>query len=378
MAKALVVDNKRDDAERLRKELEEPSSANVTMRFRPVDCAYTGESAVEMARCGGLYELILLDMQIPWTDGGPEHNENGFRACEQIRILQPHSHIIVVTGYASMGAALKMGQRGADLFLEKPVSEGNIHLVAEQAIRELAKEPERILSRLRETTITRGRIHDAKNALNNIVVAIGNLQDTCNSVSRFVAARDLPSMLVELGRIRQFAGLIQDTLTAVETGQRSQPDDCDLHQIVSSSVSKAGILYGEAGQSVRMHIGETVPRLRGAREELEQIVFLLVSNALQATAPGGHVDVSVRSGFSGRAREVLLSIADDGPGLAPHVRERLFQPEVSTRGEGHGHGLFLARVFARNHGGSIEWDSSGGKGTCFTVRLPAAEIGDEG
>ena len=71
---------------------------------------------------------------------------------------------------------------------------------------------------------------------------------------------------------------------------------------------------------------------------------------------------------------VVIEIRDDGPGIPPEIRERLFEPFFSTKGAGGGTGLGLSicRRIVSEHGGSIRVDSSHGAGTSFTVRLPVS------
>jgi signal transduction histidine kinase/ActR/RegA family two-component response regulator len=109
---------------------------------------------------------------------------------------------------------------------------------------------------------------------------------------------------------------------------------------------------------------------------LQQVVLNLVANAIQAVgAQTGTVKVSVVSGQSelgGRA--VVLSVEDDGCGMTNEVRQRIFEPFFSTKGdEGSGWGLAVAHAAVREMGGSIAVHSEEGKGTRFQVELPASD-----
>ena len=67
-----------------------------------------------------------------------------------------------------------------------------------------------------------------------------------------------------------------------------------------------------------------------------------------------------------------LAVADDGPGIPPEVRERIFEPLFSTRPFGVGLGLPLVRRIVEQHGGELVVESSPGAGARFTIRLPVA------
>ena len=99
--------------------------------------------------------------------------------------------------------------------------------------------------------------------------------------------------------------------------------------------------------------------------KLAWVVSSVLGNALRYSPPGGTVDVALAAA----AGEAELRIADQGPGLSPEVRDRLFDRSFAT-------GLFLAREIIEALGGSIRADSEPGGGAAFTLRLPLA--GKEG
>jgi hypothetical protein len=99
----------------------------------------------------------------------------------------------------------------------------------------------------------------------------------------------------------------------------------------------------------------------------------LVLNARDAVDPkGGHITVRVEL-TAGRA---LLEVADDGPGIAPEVREHLFEPFFTQRRQGRGAGLGLAVVYgiASAHGGDVDVKSAPGEGARFRVRMPLGDV----
>ena len=94
-----------------------------------------------------------------------------------------------------------------------------------------------------------------------------------------------------------------------------------------------------------------------------------ISDVVQGTERRGLIRVrtSVEDGAA------VISIADTGGGIPPHIRERIFEPFFTTKevGKGTGQGLFIARsVIAEKHGGSLTFETETGKGTTFRIRLP--------
>jgi two-component system cell cycle sensor histidine kinase/response regulator CckA len=98
----------------------------------------------------------------------------------------------------------------------------------------------------------------------------------------------------------------------------------------------------------------------------------LAANAQAAMAGGGTLRLAVHTDGG----EAVLTVADDGPGLSPEVRDQIFEPFFSTSGIGESTGLGLATVHGIVHqsGGSIDVESELGSGTCFTIRLPLAPL----
>jgi signal transduction histidine kinase len=114
-----------------------------------------------------------------------------------------------------------------------------------------------------------------------------------------------------------------------------------------------------------------LPRVRLGHEQLVQLLLNLVMNAADACGERGTISV-VLEPTPGGARIV---VTDDGPGVAPEVRERLFEPFVTTKevGKGTGLGLAVSRGLVEASGGSIELDANYTSGARFVIELPAAK-----
>jgi two-component system NtrC family sensor kinase len=111
-------------------------------------------------------------------------------------------------------------------------------------------------------------------------------------------------------------------------------------------------------------------RVAGHRASLEQVVVNLVTNAAESIRGGGTITVSV----AGDGGEVVLEVRDTGCGMPPDVASQCMEPFFTTQpgGKGTGLGLPIAAGIVQRHGGRIALQSEPGKGTVFTVRLPAA------
>ncbi len=116
--------------------------------------------------------------------------------------------------------------------------------------------------------------------------------------------------------------------------------------------------------------GEAV---RCNRELLLSALQNLVTNAIQATGEGGRI---ILSAHVQNEDQLVISVADNGPGIAPELRQKIFEPFVTTRSSGTGLGLAVARGVAHAHQGDLEMESVVGKGTVFSMRLPVIKCSD--
>jgi signal transduction histidine kinase len=108
-------------------------------------------------------------------------------------------------------------------------------------------------------------------------------------------------------------------------------------------------------------------RVRLGGEELKQVLFNLVRNALEAVPEGA----TIRVGWAARPGAYELWVADDGPGMDQATLRRVRRPFVTTRAQGTGLGLAIVDRLAREAGGRLDLESAPGRGTTCRVRLPA-------
>ncbi len=111
-----------------------------------------------------------------------------------------------------------------------------------------------------------------------------------------------------------------------------------------------------------------LPEVALSREQLTQVLLNLVLNAADAVGPGGHVALRARPEGKG----VMVEVEDDGPGVSETIRDRLFEPFVTTKdvGKGTGLGLAVCRGLVEAAGGTINLDPRTEKGARFVIELP--------
>lgn len=125
------------------------------------------------------------------------------------------------------------------------------------------------------------------------------------------------------------------------------------------------------GLSLATRYPRHIPAIRGDTSQLEQVLVNLALNGMQAMQEDhqGKLEISARY----RDKQVCLQVSDTGHGIPPGTRRRLFDPFFTTKPQGAGLGLFSCRRIVQAHGGTIRVRSEVGKGTRFSVCLPAYE-----
>jgi two-component system sensor histidine kinase HydH len=119
-------------------------------------------------------------------------------------------------------------------------------------------------------------------------------------------------------------------------------------------------------RDVRLTVQADRQPVRCDPRKIKQAVINLVQNAIEASPPGGMVEIEVEGGDRTRAR-----VLDRGPGIEPSVSAKVFDPGVTTKARGSGLGLTIARALLRQHGGEVTIAARPGGGTVATMELPA-------
>ena len=228
-----------------------------------------------------------------------------------------------------------------------------------------------------------GIAHDLNNLL---TVVLGALEQ-----ARGVAVRsDVARTLDEAIEAAQTAGRLTHRLLAYAGRGRRETARIHPAEVVREA---ARLLHMAAPPdlAVEADAPEQAPLVSGDRAQLVQAVFNLGLNAVQAITEHGRgtrVRIGTRTaegpdcaalpwqahGLEPPARAVAFVVEDDGPGVPPEVRERLFTPFFTTRGQGTGLGLAVVFGAARAHRGFVELDDDHRPGARFVVWLPALDV----
>ena len=167
------------------------------------------------------------------------------------------------------------------------------------------------------------------------------------------------------------AGRVHTLVAAIKgftyMDQSNIPKPVAIGQGLSDTKAVLGAKARSKSVTVTIHVAEDLPPVEGLGGELNQVWANLIDNAIDAAPESGHVEVTA----VGKPDAVVVTVADDGPGVPAEIVEKIFDPFFTTKpvGSGTGLGLDIARRIVRQHDGQIELESKPGR-TAFRVILP--------
>jgi PAS domain S-box-containing protein len=195
---------------------------------------------------------------------------------------------------------------------------------------------------------------------------------------------DTEESLKQIGAASRRAADLTRHLLAFSRKQEMQPQDLSLNEVIQGMSKMVGRLLG-ADIVLRFEPGPRLPAVHGDMGMIEQVLLNLAVNARDAMPRGGQLvirtaetvveETRAQNNPEARAgRFVCLSVQDTGCGIAPEILPRIFEPFFTTKERGKGTGLGLATVYGvvKQHQGWVEVESEPGRGTTFTVFLPAS------
>jgi two-component system nitrogen regulation sensor histidine kinase NtrY len=214
--------------------------------------------------------------------------------------------------------------------------------------------------------VARRLAHEIKNPLTPI-------QLSAERMRRKLSALDAPlSDLVQectttiIGEVESLKSLVDEfSQFARMPAPRAVP--ADLHQLLNDALALYDGLFAE--MTFERQFADAVPQVRVDPEQMRRVIINLVDNAIEASDRKG--TVCIETAHDPANSVVRVTVADDGPGIPPAEREKLFLPYYSTKGRGSGLGLAIVRRIVAEHGGSIEVTENVPRGTRFTIELPA-------
>ena len=192
-----------------------------------------------------------------------------------------------------------------------------------------------------------------------------------------IIGRDLPTTSparAVVKDVRQEIARINRIVTDLLQTARPHPPKVRKSDL-NTTVEHAVMLGRQQGLSkaveVTLHKDPSLPEVEHDSDQIHQVMLNLLLNALQAIDQKGKIAVTVER----QQNSAVIEVADNGRGIPPELLPNIFRPFFTTKGDGTGLGLSLARRIVEDHQGRIDVTSTVGKGTTFAVVLPLAAHG---
>ena len=318
----------------------------------------------------------------------------------RVYLLAYAAALLLGVGY--LGVRLKAANEG----LERRVAERTREL--SEALRHLKESEAQLIQSEKMSSLGQmvaGVAHEINTPLAYVKNSLGSVNDRLPSISaaieqsekllqllgagninpedlnlQFAQTSALLSQLKQQGVLPELAGLVKDGLYG--TGEmaeivgnlkdfsrldRSKVASFNLNDGLNSSLGLARHMLKSV--NVKRRFGE-IPSITCAPSQINQVFLNLITNAAQALpAANGEITLSTRA----EAEGVVVEIADNGKGIPADILPKIFDPFFTTKeaGKGTGLGLSISYKIVEQHGGRIKVDSEVGKGSKFTVWLPA-------
>lgn len=317
------------------------------------------------------YDAIVLDLNLP--------DSTGIDTVEAVQSAAPHLPIVVLTGLEDEELASEALNVGAQDYVVKDHLETTLARAIRYAMERhraqtrLAKLQQELDTRDKLATLGaflagfHGELREATEEVTHTLYRLRELVESAGDDTDGEAEGLVAEAMEEMNRLDAVTRNLRETYKAQEV-VRAVP----LDEVVLEAVNLFRATIPE-GIAVELDLDETPP-LEVVPGQLVQAVTHLLRNAAEAMPTGGTIRVAVAEAEEGW--EVV--VVDEGEGVPQAVRDRVYEPFVSTKEDGDGLGLAVADRIARTHDGEITLETAQGEGTRARLRLPSERVSPDG
>lgn len=323
-------------------------------------------------------DLAVLDIMLPGA--------SGIELCAELKQKYPNLPVLILSALHDVQTHRRAVEAGADDYLSKPVHRGELSLRVRSLLllrrmqRELSQQND-VLTKQRDQLVRLAAqkhelmeivVHDLKNPL-SAIVSNASFVESANTMSDDV--RDAAGAITRAASnmLRMVQNLL-DVAREDDVGITPHLEQCDL----AGLVEKTCTLMSKRAEERKVRLSasiEAIGAVRADSDYMRRVLENLLDNALRYTPRGGSVTVNL-----GRAdADLVLSVADTGPGIPDEHKARVFDKyaqldrsiDRAQQRFGRGLGLTFCRLVAEAHGGRIWVEDAEPKGARFCLRFPA-------
>jgi len=303
-----------------------------------------------------------------WT--GPSYNP-GFLRC----VASGECSHSEMTAQRNDGSALEIEVHGIPMQYQ-----GKPHVLTIARDITEKKRSEEELARQRDSLYQREKLaalgsllagvaHELNNPL-SVVVARAVLLEEQGDAATQTAALKIRTAAERCARIVR-------TFLAMARQQRPERGPVAMNEVVKAALDMTGYAIHTTGIDVTLDLGADIPPILADADQLHQVLLNLIINAqqsLQDSPPPRRLRIATR--YVPRNDLLRVVVTDNGPGIPPHLRARIFDPYFTTKptGKGTGVGLAVSLGIVEAHGGTLAVDTPAAGGAAFIVALPVVPI----
>jgi signal transduction histidine kinase len=326
--------------------------------------------------------IIITDWMMPKMDG--------LTLTRELRAdaLTRHIPVVMLTARSDIEDKVEGLETGVNAYLAKPFAATELVSTIRSLLRTQEATADTLLTQKMDSleTIAGGLAHEIRNPLNYLKNALASVQDDCQTLLETVKGADLAPP--QSGTVKKLDARMQKMFEVSQAGVKRIASTVDLMVRYSREGYARSTRAYDAFAAVRdvvLIVAPTVSRevtitldLEGegivicVAEELNQVLTNLIQNALEAVASDGTGVVTIQGRSD--ADHVVLSVKDNGHGIAEAERGRVFDAFYTTKevGQGLGLGLTITRRVVLGMGGTLSLKSQVGVGSEFIIRVPNA------
>jgi len=306
--------------------------------------------------------VVILDLHLP--------DQHGLEALRSIRKMDRDAQVVILTGFATLEAVEESMRLGASDCLHKPFDAATLRSRLRELVNQESQpgvdsvnESRSPYGPVEEGLVSSAFLHDIGNpltslqALSLLLKEKNNDPETCYKLGKMI------------GQNLAYIGSLIDQWRAFSEPQTLKPDYASVADIADEASGFVSLRAESKGVElvVKAEQSPLSPRLN--RHAVARILVNLLQNAIEAVPRGeGRVDFRARV----RNGQAEFVVRDTGPGIPSEETQHIFEARYTTKNKGSGLGLYIARHIVEAAKGAIAVCSRPGRGTAFTVRLPAS------
>ena len=320
------------------------------------------------------FAAVVLDIRMPEMDG--------IKALEEMRKIDPHVSVIMLTGYGTLLTAQQAMLAGANQYLRKPPDIPELidavrkqtqatklrraqAKLAQEAIESnsaLKREIERNEPQIWQARASVELVHDLNNPLTVVIGYASLLADEARSISQRdpMAAKKLLDYSAMVEKAAEYCHHLSENW---RQAAKQAPQFTRVNLVAVVEEVRQVIFFGNTAIQTA---GEGDAWVRGSRFELMRVFQNVFKNSLEAGTTKLTVSFLTRDG------RIEMAVSDDGAGMDPEKLKRALHGGYSTKANGTGLGLSICRHLAGTHGATFNVESTPGKGTTVRLSFPAA------